>query len=322
MPSLRPLIFRSANWLKIANYWLVAQFAIGLLSIMRLVPPDRALNFADRLGRWVGPKVGRHKVAVDNLRKAFPEKSEAEIQAIASDMWANMTRLAVEYIFLDTLFDFDSKSGKVGRVEVNGVDRFNEMAESRKARITLTAHVGNFEMLAVAGTHYGLDAAFMFRPPNNPFLARYIMRARSAGIGNLLASRRGVAFALARILEAKGTIGVLVDQKFQRGIRTTFFGRECETSPLVPKLARQYDSDVYPARCIRLPGNRYRLEVEPKLELPRDAKGQIDAKATAQLLNDIVERWVREHPGQWMWFHKRWSLTPPKNPQAGSPHRP
>jgi KDO2-lipid IV(A) lauroyltransferase len=309
---MRPLLFRLANWLKVANYWLVAQFAIGFLSILRLVSPDRALNFAERLGRWVGPKVGRHRVAVDNLRKAFPEKSEAEIQRIASDMWANMARLAVEYIFLDTLFDFDSKSDKAGRVEVIGIDRFDEMAASRKPRITLTAHVGNFEMLAVAGTHYGLDAAFMFRPPNNPFLARYIMKARSAGIGNLLASRRGVAFALARILEANGTIGVLVDQKFQNGIRTTFFGRECETSPLVPKLARQYDCDVYPARCIRLPGNRYRLEVEPKIDLPRDARGAIDAKATAQLLNDIVERWVREHPGQWMWFHKRWALTPPK----------
>ncbi len=301
---------RLGRWLKLANYWLIAQFAIGFLSLLRLVPPDRALNFADRFGRWVGPKVGRHRVALDNLRRAFPEKPEAEIEQIASDMWANMARLAVEYIFLDTLFDFVPYSDHVGRVEVEGVERFVEMAAEKKARITLTGHVGNFEMLAIAATAYGLDAAFMFRPPNNPFLARYIMRARSSGIGNLLPSRKGVAFTLARILEQQGTIGVLVDQKFTNGLRTTFFGRECETSPLVPKLARQYDCDIYPARCIRLPGNRFRLELKPKLELPRDASGEIDAQASAQLLNDIVEGWVREHPGQWMWFHKRWALTP------------
>ena len=47
---------------------------------------------------------------------------------------------------------------------------------------------------------------------------------------------------------------------------TTFFGRPCETSPLVPKLARQFECDVYPARCKRLPGNRYRLELEEKLD--------------------------------------------------------
>jgi KDO2-lipid IV(A) lauroyltransferase len=303
---------RLGRWLKLANYWVIAQFAIGVLALFRLVPPDKALNFADRAARRVGPKVGRHRVALDNLRKAFPEKSETEISAIASDMWANMARLAVEYIFLDTLFDFDPASAKIGRVEVKGVERFIEMAAERRPRITLTGHVGNFEMLAIAGTLYGLDAAFMFRPPNNPFLARYIMRARSSGISNMLASRKGVAFTLARILENNGTIGVLVDQKFQRGIRTTFFGRECETSPLVPKLARQYDCDVYPARCIRLPGNRFRLELEPRLELPRDTKGEVDVAASAQLLNDIVERWVREYPGQWMWFHKRWSLSSPR----------
>lgn len=304
---------RFGHWLRLANYWLIAQFAIGVLSLLRCVPPDRALNFVDRWARRIGPKFGRHRVALDNLRKAFPEKSEAEIQAIASDMWANMARLAVEYIFLDTLFDFEPFSDKVGRVEVDGVERFIEMAAERKPRITITGHTGNFEMLAMAGTVYGLGASFLFRPPNNPFLARYIFKARSVGIGGLLASRKGVAFTLARILEENGTIGALVDQKFRNGIRTTFFGRACETSPLVPKLARQYDCDVYPARCIRLPGNRFRLELAPKLDLPRDAAGGVDAAATAQLLNDVVECWVREHPGQWMWFHKRWTLTPAKS---------
>lgn len=309
---MRGLARRLGRWLRLANYWLTAQFAIGLLTLLRLVPPDAALNFADRFGRRFGPMFGRHRVALDNLRRAFPEKPEAEIRQIASDMWANMSRLAVEYIFLDRLFDFEPFTDKVGRVEVIGVERFIELAQSRRPRITITGHIGNFEMLAIAATAYGLDAAFMFRPPNNPFLARYIMRARSRGIGNLLASRRGVAFTLARILEESGTIGVLVDQKFQHGIRTRFFGRECETSPLVPKLARQYDCDVYPAHCIRLPNNRFRLELHPKLDLPRDEKGEIDVPAAAQLLNDIVEGWVREHPGQWMWFHKRWSLTPPR----------
>ena len=92
-------------------------------------------------------------------------------------------------------------------------------------------------------------------------------------------------------------------------MRTTFFGRECETSPLLPKLARQYECDVYPARCMRLSGGRFRLELEDKLVLPRDEDGRVDVNATAQLLNDTVERWVREDPGQWMWFHKRWELS-------------
>jgi len=58
-----------------------------------------------------------------------------------------------------------------------------------------------------------------------------------------------------------------------------------------------------------LPGNRFRLEIEDKLILPRNESGSVDVPATTQLLADVVERWVREDPGQWMWFHKRWEIS-------------
>ena len=99
---------------------------------------------------------------------------------------------------------------------------------------------------------------------------------------------------------------MLVDQYFQRGVKGTFFGRDVLTSPLLAKLARQFDCDVYPARCIRLPNGRFRLELFERVELPRKGSGEVDVDATCQLLNDTVEGWIREYPGQWMWFHRRW----------------
>ena len=101
---------------------------------------------------------------------------------------------------------------------------------------------------------------------------------------------------------------MLVDQKFKKGPKTRFFGREVQTNPLLAKLVRQYDCEVFPARCIRLPDNRFRLVIEPAIELPRTDDGSIDVPATAQLLNDKVESWVREYPGQWQWFHDRWRI--------------
>ncbi|MEI5679293.1 MULTISPECIES: lipid A biosynthesis lauroyl acyltransferase [unclassified Mesorhizobium] len=309
---MKAFLYRLSQRLKMANYWLVAQLAKALLSILRLLPTDKALNFADRAGRRVGPLVGRHQVALDNLRQAFPEKSEEEISAIALDMWGNMARLAAEYIFLDQLFDYDPKATEPGRVEVQGERIFEHIAAEQRPHILFTGHFGNFELLPIAGATFGMKVTALFRPPNNPYVADYILSTRRSTMGDLLASKTGASFTLARILENNGTIGVLVDQKFTRGLRTTFFGRECETSPLLSKLARQYDCDVYPARCIRLPNNRFKLVIENKLELPREADGSVDLTATAQLVNDVVERWVREDPGQWMWFHKRWVLSKKK----------
>lgn len=304
---LRRLLSR----LQVVEYWLVAQAAMAAIALLRLLPMEAALGFADRTARLFGPLFGRHRVALYNLRQAFPEKTEAQIRTIALDMWGHMARLAAEYIYLDRLFDYDPAKPDAGRIEAIGAERYLRIADEKKAHIFFTGHVGNFELIPIAAETFGLKATAMFRPPNNPFIAKYIFSTRNSAMGGLIASRRGAAIALARILEDGGNIGLLVDQKFSNGIRTTFFGRSCESSPLLPKLARQFDCDVYPVRSMRLPGNRFRIELEEKLTLPRDDDGKVDLAATAQLLNEVVERWVREDPAQWMWFHKRWNIAAP-----------
>lgn len=309
MSIVRQIVARLRRVPGAVGEWVLGQSALLVLRVMRLVPMEPALNFADRFARRFGPMVGRHKVALENLRLAFPEKPEAEIQQIASDMWGHMARLAGEYIFLDQIFDFDPATKQGERIEVDGEPNYVRIAGEKKPHIIFTGHLGNFELLPIAGMTFGMPVTSMFRPPNNRYIADYIYKTRTGAMGGLLASRSGAAFELARILEAGGNIGVLVDQKFTNGVPTTFFGRPCETSPLLGKLARQFECDVYPTRSIRLPNTRFRLCMEEKLEMPRTPDGRVDVPKTAQLLNDTVERWIREDPAQWMWFHKRWKLS-------------
>ncbi|MGV1752950.1 lipid A biosynthesis lauroyl acyltransferase [Agrobacterium sp. CG674] len=288
--------------------WLNATLAFGALNLLKLAPADPAIRFADRLARKIGPKTSRHKLMLVNLKRAYPEKSEEERAEIALDSWGNMGRLAAEYVFLDRLFDFDPANPKPGRVEVIGTDTFLELRENPRPFIVFTAHSGNFELLAVAGSAFGLDVAVLFRPPNNPYVAKRIFDFRKERMGNLVPSHAGSSFALARQLEKGGGIGVLVDQKFRKGLPTKFFGNDVLTNPLLAKLVRQFGCDVFPARCVRLPDNRYRLEIEPKVEIPLNENGSVDVQKTAQLLNDKVESWVREYPGQWLWYHDRWHI--------------
>ncbi|MDG3575761.1 lipid A biosynthesis lauroyl acyltransferase [Rhizobium sp. YJ-22] len=305
---MRMVITRLVLGFRNFRQWLVAQLAFGFLNILKLLPADTAINFADRLTRAIGPRLRRHKLMLRNLRNAFPEKSEAEIETIALNSWGNMGRLAAEYVFLDQLFDFDPAQDKPGRVEVSGIPIFMDLRDNPRPFIVFTAHTANFELLPVAGAAFGVDVTVLFRPPNNPYIAEKVFQFRAARMGHLVPSHAGSSFALARTLEAGGSVGVLVDQKFTRGVETRFFGQPVQTNPLLAKLVRQFGCEVYPARCIRLPGNRYRLELEPAITLPRDEKGRLDVTATAQLLNDRVEAWVREYPDQWLWYHDRWNI--------------
>ena len=302
------LITRVVLALRHCQQWLVAQAAFGFLNLLKLLPADPAIRFADWLVRQIGPKTGRHRLMLVNLANAYPEKSEAEREAIALASWGHMGRLAAEYVFLDRLFDFDPAASSPGRIEVEGIPIFLDLRDNPRPFIVFTAHTGNFELLPVAGNAFGLNVTVMFRPPNNPYIADKVFSFRAARMGKLVPSHAGSSFALARQLEAGKGIGVLVDQKFQKGLSTNFFGRPVQTNPLLAKLVRQFDCEVYPARCIRLPNNRYRLEIEPKIDIPRNEKGAVDVQATGQLLNDKVESWVREHPEQWLWYHDRWNI--------------
>ncbi|ECE6961952.1 lipid A biosynthesis lauroyl acyltransferase, partial [Salmonella enterica subsp. enterica] len=86
--------------MKTFNYWLSAHAIFGVLFLLRLLPAKAATNFIDASARRIGPLMGRHRVAMTNLRMAYPEKSEEELQLIARDMWSSMARLTAEYVFL------------------------------------------------------------------------------------------------------------------------------------------------------------------------------------------------------------------------------
>jgi KDO2-lipid IV(A) lauroyltransferase len=142
--------------------------------------------------------------------------------------------------------------------------------------------------------------------PNNKAVAKQIAATRAPLMGRLIRSRAEAAFEMAGSLERGEHLGMLVDQRWSRGVDITFFGRRCKANPTLARLARQFDCPVIGVRVIRLPCRRFRIEATRPITLPRDERGVIDVPAATQLINGIVEGWIREHPEQWLWFHRRW----------------
>ena len=102
-----PLRYRFLQFLIGIRDWIVAQLISLSLWIIRLIPLKYAAGMFERFARWLGPKIWRHKVVMDNLAIAFPEKSIEERKQLASDNWAQMARSLLEYIYLDEIFDLD-----------------------------------------------------------------------------------------------------------------------------------------------------------------------------------------------------------------------
>jgi Kdo2-lipid IVA lauroyltransferase/acyltransferase len=280
----------------------------AVFALARALGPERSSDIGGALARAFGRFLPQHRTALANLRAAFPEKPEAEIRAIARGAWDNLGRTGAEYAHLAKLFDYDHDYPDRGRIEVEGVEHFIALRDDGKPGIIFSAHLSNWELPAICAARYGLAATAVFRPPNDPAVAHVVHEVRSQTMGGLEAARQGAAFAMQGVLERGGHLGMLIDQHFTRGVIVEFLGRPALTNPILAKFARQYRCPVHGARVIRLPDHRFKLELTPALELPRDADGEIDVQGAMQAMTRVVEAWVREHPDQWLWMHRRWRV--------------
>jgi KDO2-lipid IV(A) lauroyltransferase len=268
--------------------------------------PDASSDFGGKLARRFGPWLPASRIGRDNLRRAFPEKSKAEIEAILAGVWDNLGRVAGEFVHLDRMWDYDDARPNAGRIETFHVDRFIGLYTDNKPALIFSAHLANWELAAIAGRKYGLDSAVLFRVPNNPFIAELIHETRRDMMSQLVPAGSDAGLFMGGVLARGGHLGILVDQHRKPGVPVTFFGRKCWANDAFARLARNYDCPVHGARVIRLPKNRFRIELTRAIELPRDADGRIEIQGAMQTITSIIEAWVREHPEQWLWLHRRW----------------
>jgi KDO2-lipid IV(A) lauroyltransferase len=288
----------------------------ALFAFARLLGPERSSDLGGWIARVLGPLVPAHRTALANLRAIYPEKSDAQIRAIAAGAWANLGRTGAEYAHLGTLIDYDPENPDGCRTQVLGVEHFIALRDDAKPGLIFSAHLGNWELPAICAARFGLEATAVFRPPNDPGVARIVHEVRSGTMGGLAASAgQGAAFAMTGVIERGGHLGQLIDQHFTRGVPVDFMGKAAYANPLLAKLARHYDCPVHGVRVIRLSHHRFRLELTPPLDLPRDADGLIDVEGAVQAMQNVVEGWVREYPEQWLWMHRRWRERPQARPQ-------
>ncbi len=277
-----------------------------LIRLLRRANPDRASDFCGAVARRVGPWLPAHRIGQTNLRAAFPEKDSAWIEATLRDAWENLGRVAGEYVHMARIWDFNPAHPGDSRIQTDSVPLFDTLRLDGKPALCFAAHLANWELPAVAAAAHGLPSAVVYRMPNNKAVAREIVRIRAPLMGRMIRTRAQAAIEMAAALSAGEHLGMVVDQHFSRGVNVTFFGRQCKANPSVARLARQFDCPVVGVRVIRLPDHRFRIEGFGPFDLPREADGRIDVVAATQMITTVIEGWVREHPGQYLWFHRRW----------------
>ena len=268
--------------------------------------PGSRIGFLRRGCPEIWAALPAHRIGQANLRAAFPDKDAAWIEATLREAWDNLGRVAGEYVHMARIWDFDRDQPNGARIQTDSEPLFDLLRTDGKPALCFAAHLANWELPAIAAEAHGLPSAVVYRMPNNKAVAREIIRIRAPLMGRMIRTRAQAAVEMATALSAGEHLGMVVDQHFSRGVDVTFFGRRCKANPTVARLARRFDCPVVGVRVIRLPNHGFRIDGFGPYGLPRGTDGQVDIQASTQMITTVIEGWVREHPGQYLWFHRRW----------------
>jgi len=286
----------------------VGALTIALLRTTRYFDADKTADVFGRVARLIGPLLREHRIGRANLTAAFPEKSPQEIEEILAGVWDNLGRIGAEFAHLDHIWDFVEEHPETSRIELAPGTRelFHKLRLDGKPALIFASHLSNWELPALAAVAYGLDTAILYRKPNIASADRIIQEIRQVKMGTLIPAGRDAPLRLAEALRRGQHVAMLVDQYLTSGVEVTFFGRKTRANPTLARLLRQVECPVHGVRIIRLPGYRFRAELSEEVKPVRDEKGQIDVQGTTQAITSVIEGWIREHPEQWLWLHRRW----------------
>jgi Kdo2-lipid IVA lauroyltransferase/acyltransferase len=257
-----------------------------------------AYNFRPRLGR----------TAMENLRLAFPDWTDVERRQAIRGMIRQVGWMAGEF----SQFPKYTRENIERVVVVDGFENFEAARRRGKGILFLTGHMSAWELAPFAQALYGYPLSFLVRPIANRRVDRLIngYRCRS---GNQPIEKNKSARSILKVLSEGGTVGVLSDHNTSaEGVFVNFFGIPAATTSGLARIALRTDAAVLPGFLSWDPGLRkYHLRFDPAVPLTRTGCEEADVVDNTARFTEVVEGYVRAHPDQWLWVHKRWKTRPP-----------
>ncbi|MSP42938.1 MAG: lauroyl acyltransferase [Alphaproteobacteria bacterium] len=275
----------------------------GLMALLRRLSVERASAMGGAIGRAIGPHLRVTRHAVRNLRACFPEKTGAEIDGIVTSMWDNLGRTAFEYAHLGQ-FRFNEPGS---HAEIRGMQYVDQVITAGQGAIFVSGHFANWELLALALVRHHVPVMAVYRAASNPLADEIITALRNeAGTPHLAPKGPAGARMLLNWIKERKFVAMLADQKMNDGVEAPFFSRPAMCPPAAAQLALRYGCPIVFATIRRTHGAHFVIEVQEPFYISRGADRAQDIREGVIEINRRLETFIRAHPAQWLWLHRRW----------------
>lgn len=248
----------------------------------------------------------RKKEIISSLTKSFPEKNQKEVLKIAKDVYKQFVITMVEIIYFPKMSRKELKSF----VNFENIYLVEEALKKGKGAIMLSAHYGNWELLAISfAQRYPLSV--VVAQQENLLVDKMIDDIRS-GKGYNTIYKDKAPIGVLRALRKNEFVAILADQDAgSQGVFVTYFFQKASTAKGPAVFALRAQCPIIVSFCIRQPDGRYVATFE-EIELPEDIDNEKNIEIIMTKYSRLLEKNVRAHPSYWFWFHRRWKTKEKK----------
>lgn len=278
-----------------------------LAYIFSLIPLSVGRPMAGFMGRIAFGIVAKYRnITISNLRSAFPEKSDKEIRRIAVRVFENLGKSAAELVNFPKI----NESNIDKFVRIKNIETLDNELKRGKGVIMLTAHFGNWEMLAVTIRVKGYPGSVVGRRIYFHKYDNFLNYLRKVNDVNVI-YRDQSPRSILKVLKANGIMGMLADQDVDsvEGVFVDFFGMPAYTPTGPAALAMASGASLLPAFIIREPAGHV-LIIDNPIDIADTGDKEADIMTNTRRWSDVVESYIRRYPDQWVWMHRRWKTRP------------
>lgn len=244
----------------------------------------------------------RRDVALENLRIAFPEKSESERIGIAYGSYKHFALMILEFMRL--IRWSPQRIREMVEFESEGI--LQEYIKQDKGIILDAAHFGNWEIGIAYLSKFWLPATVIQKRQRNPYVDWRMATHRKRWGMEIVYSRGAVKNALS-VLKEKRFLGLLGDQDGGRnGIFVPFFGKVASSTPGAALLRIRGKAPIVFAYAIRTGKFKFRVRLEPLAIEESFELTDENRKAITGAYAQLLEKYIRQYPEQYFWLHRRW----------------
>ena len=250
----------------------------------------------------------RRRVTLENLRIAFPHKSEAELKNTALKCYQHWGGMAAEFARMPAI----GERYLAKYVELEGWEILEEVRSEGKGGLVISGHLGNWEILGAKAAHNGCRVTFITKNQSNKLVDRMMDDFRLEQ-GIEIWKTHQAAKGIFKSLRKNSFVAVMIDQDARRDcVFTDFFGKEASTHRGAAVFHLKTEAPLILSTCVRVKGPYYRAKLEKvELDIP---EGSIEDKIQYIMsrLTKLLEEKVKQYPEQYFWLHKRWKTKRPE----------